>query len=61
MHWADAATLDLLAYLGTKLNRMRVLVVASFRSDELQPDHLDGARSQDGAATRRPDGSTSRR
>jgi DNA-binding CsgD family transcriptional regulator len=40
LHWADAATLDLLSYLGTKLHRMRVLVVASVRTDELHPGHL---------------------
>ena len=39
LHWADAGTLDLLAYLGTKLNRMRILVVASCRSEELHPEH----------------------
>ena len=39
LHWADAATLDLLAYLGTKVLRLRVLILASFRSDELHPDH----------------------
>ncbi|MGA8535669.1 MAG: AAA family ATPase [Candidatus Tumulicola sp.] len=38
LHWADAATLDLLAYLGAKLHRMRVLLVASVRADELHPD-----------------------
>jgi DNA-binding CsgD family transcriptional regulator len=39
LHWADAATLDLLTYLGPKLERMRVLVLASLRADELHPDH----------------------
>jgi DNA-binding CsgD family transcriptional regulator/tetratricopeptide (TPR) repeat protein len=39
LHWADAATLDLLAYLGSKVHRMRVLILASFRPDELHPDH----------------------
>jgi tetratricopeptide (TPR) repeat protein len=39
LHWADAATLDVLAYLGPKLDRMRVLVVASVRADELYPAH----------------------
>jgi hypothetical protein len=39
LHWADAATLDLLAYLGTRLHHMRVLGLASFRPDELHPDH----------------------
>jgi DNA-binding CsgD family transcriptional regulator len=39
IHWADAATLELLAYMGPKLHGSRVLVVASFRPDELHPDH----------------------
>ncbi|HZX68044.1 MAG TPA: LuxR C-terminal-related transcriptional regulator, partial [Candidatus Elarobacter sp.] len=37
--WADTATLDLLAYLGASVNRLRVLILASFRPDELHPDH----------------------
>src|ERR1700722_2242606 len=39
LHWADAVTLDLLAYFGPKLDHMRVLVVASVRTDELHPAH----------------------
>ncbi len=39
LHWADAASLDLLAYFGAKLGRMRVLVLASFRRDDLHPEH----------------------
>jgi DNA-binding CsgD family transcriptional regulator len=39
LHWADAATLDLLVYLTTKLHRLRVLVVATVRADELHPEH----------------------
>ena len=39
VHWADAATLELLAYLGSKLQRMRILVIASFRTDELNPEN----------------------
>ncbi|HZO94907.1 MAG TPA: AAA family ATPase [Candidatus Baltobacteraceae bacterium] len=39
LHWADAATLDVLAHLGTAVQRMRVLIVASFRPDELHPEH----------------------
>ena len=39
VHWADAATLDLLAYLGPKLYNMRVLVLASFRLADLPPGH----------------------
>ena len=38
LHWADAASLDLLAYLAPKLHRMRILVVVSVRTDELHPD-----------------------
>ncbi len=39
LHWADAATLDLLAYLAPKLQRMRALVVASVRTEELHATH----------------------
>jgi len=39
LHWADAATLDLLAFLGSRLQRMRILVLASLRADELHPDN----------------------
>jgi DNA-binding CsgD family transcriptional regulator/tetratricopeptide (TPR) repeat protein len=39
IHWADAATLDLLSYAGTKLQHMRVLLLASFRPDDLHPDN----------------------
>ena len=33
VHWADAATLDLLAYLGAKLHRTRILVLLSVRTE----------------------------
>jgi DNA-binding NarL/FixJ family response regulator/tetratricopeptide (TPR) repeat protein len=39
LHWADAATLDFLAYLGARLHRMRVMTIASMRADELHSDH----------------------
>jgi DNA-binding CsgD family transcriptional regulator len=39
LHWADRSTRDLLAYLATYLRSGRVLVVGSFRSDELDPLH----------------------
>jgi DNA-binding CsgD family transcriptional regulator len=42
IHWADAATLDLLTYLGPKLARMRVLVVVTYRTDGLPLDHPIG-------------------
>ncbi len=38
LHWADAATLDLLVYLSTKVDHARVLVLVSFRADELHPE-----------------------
>jgi DNA-binding CsgD family transcriptional regulator len=39
VHWADAATLALLAYLGSKLHGMRILVLASLRTDDLHAGH----------------------
>ncbi|MDQ6941426.1 MAG: AAA family ATPase, partial [Candidatus Eremiobacteraeota bacterium] len=41
VHWADVATLQLLAYLATKLEAMRLLVIASFR-----PEHVDDGDSE---------------
>jgi tetratricopeptide (TPR) repeat protein len=39
LHWADRSTRDLLAFLATSLRSGRVLVVGSFRSDELDRLH----------------------
>lgn len=40
LHWADASTVDLLAYLGARLDRMRVLFVLTYRPADLQlADH----------------------
>jgi predicted ATPase len=39
LHWADRSTRDLLAYLAAALRSGRVLVVGSFRSDELDRRH----------------------
>ncbi|MBC5803723.1 MAG: AAA family ATPase [Candidatus Eremiobacteraeota bacterium] len=36
IHWADAATLDLLQHLLTIIERTRLLVIATFRRDELR-------------------------
>ena len=56
VHWADAATLALLAYLGAKLHRMRVLVLASLRTDDLHAGHSTSAAiakiSRDASASR---------
>jgi DNA-binding NarL/FixJ family response regulator len=39
LHWADRSTLDLVALLVRTLRASRVLVVASFRTDELHRSH----------------------
>jgi len=39
VHWADAATLDLICFLGRRLGAARSLVIATYRDDELPPDH----------------------
>jgi DNA-binding CsgD family transcriptional regulator/tetratricopeptide (TPR) repeat protein len=38
-HWADEATLDLLVFLGRRMERTSALLVVSYRDDELGPDH----------------------
>jgi DNA-binding CsgD family transcriptional regulator len=39
VHWADAATLDLLKFLGRRIQRMRAMLVATYRDDEVGPNH----------------------
>ena len=39
LHWADEATLDVLAMLGRRIDRLGALVVATHRSDELSREH----------------------
>lgn len=39
VHWADGASLDLLRHLGRRIDRTGVVIVATFRSDELDPAH----------------------
>jgi DNA-binding CsgD family transcriptional regulator/tetratricopeptide (TPR) repeat protein len=39
VHWADEATIDLLNVLGRRLGRMRALLLATYRDDELADDH----------------------
>ena len=36
LHWADALTVDLLSYLGAHFDRIRLLVVATYRGTELE-------------------------
>lgn len=39
VHWADDATLDLLRYLGRRLDATRGLLIATYRDDEVGPRH----------------------
>jgi DNA-binding CsgD family transcriptional regulator/tetratricopeptide (TPR) repeat protein len=39
VHWADAASLDLLRLLARRIERLPVLLVASYRDDEIGPGH----------------------
>jgi DNA-binding CsgD family transcriptional regulator/tetratricopeptide (TPR) repeat protein len=39
MHWADAATLDLLKFLGRRIHLTRALLVATYRDDETGARH----------------------
>lgn len=39
LHWADDATLDLLRYLGRRVGDSRVLIIGSYRDDEVIPEH----------------------
>jgi tetratricopeptide (TPR) repeat protein len=39
LHWADASTCDLLAYLGSRMKGIRILIVATYRPSELFGTH----------------------
>jgi len=39
LHWADDATLDLLKHAGRRIARLPVLLLLSYRDDELGPEH----------------------
>jgi DNA-binding CsgD family transcriptional regulator/tetratricopeptide (TPR) repeat protein/energy-coupling factor transporter ATP-binding protein EcfA2 len=39
LHWADEATLDLLSFLGRRLDRMPTVLLVTYRSDETGPAH----------------------
>lgn len=38
-HWADEATIDLLKFLGRRIQRTRALLIVTYRDDELDPRH----------------------
>ena len=40
VHWADEATIDLIRFVGRRANRLRALVIVTWRDDELGADHL---------------------
>ena len=39
VHWADGVTLDLLRFLSRRVGALRVLLIVSYRDDELGPTH----------------------
>lgn len=39
IHWADEATLDLLQYVGRRVDRTRALIAVTWRDDEVGLDH----------------------
>jgi len=39
VHWADEATLDLLKFLGRRINRINSMLVVTYRDDEIGADH----------------------
>lgn len=39
VHWADEATLDLLSYLGRRIQRLGVLLLVTYRDDALEANH----------------------
>jgi DNA-binding CsgD family transcriptional regulator/tetratricopeptide (TPR) repeat protein len=40
LHWADEATLDVLRYLSRRLSRAPILLLLTYRDDEIGPTHL---------------------
>jgi predicted ATPase len=39
VHWADEATLDLLKFLGRRINRLGSMIVVTYRDDQVGVDH----------------------
>jgi DNA-binding CsgD family transcriptional regulator len=39
VHWADGATLDVLKFLGRRVERLPVVIVITYRNDEVGPEH----------------------
>lgn len=39
LHWADEATLDVIKYLGRRIQRTKILLILSYRDDEINSNH----------------------
>lgn len=39
VHWADEATLDLMKFLGRRINRIKSMLIVTYRDDEVGTDH----------------------
>ncbi|MBV8531400.1 MAG: AAA family ATPase [Candidatus Eremiobacteraeota bacterium] len=39
LHWADAATLELLCHLAPRIGRLRLMLIATYRDDAIGPRH----------------------
>ncbi|MEP4197002.1 MAG: AAA family ATPase [Aliishimia sp.] len=39
LHWADQRSLDWLIYVGRRLSQLPVLLIGSYRDDEIEPSH----------------------
>jgi alkylation response protein AidB-like acyl-CoA dehydrogenase len=39
LHWADEATLDVVRYIGRRIERLPAVLAITYRDDELAPDH----------------------
>lgn len=53
IHWADDSTLDLIAALARRRTRARIMLLVSFRPDDLAPQHPLRLLQQDLAISRR--------
>ena len=53
LHWADSASVEVIDFLARNLGGSPLLVVGSFRRDELDPDQSQRASSPSSAATAR--------
>ena len=55
IHWADASTLDLIAVLARRRTRAKLMLLASIRPEDVEPQHPLRRLQQDLATSRRND------